>query len=143
MLPKSYAISNSLLNTSPWPAASGAFADVYEGILNSSKVCVKKARIRLGGDPRRVQKVRPPLSPSRLLFPHGPQLFYQEAVVWKHLVHPNIVPFRGVTAAPLQLISDWMSGGDLTNYINQHPDANLLGLVGPSLRMPGGVLTPH
>ena len=63
--------------------------------------------------------------------------------MWKHLNHSKTVPLLRITAIPLQLISDWMSGGDLTNYINQHPDANLLGLVGPSLRMPGGVLTPH
>lgn len=62
--------------------------------------------------------------------------------MWKHLTHPNIVPFRGVTTAPLQLISDWMSGGDLANYINQHPNANRLRLVGPSLHAPGEVLTP-
>lgn len=41
----------------------------------------------------------------------------------------NIVPFRGVTSAPPQLISDWMSGGDLLQYINGNPGADRLGLV--------------
>lgn len=27
-------------------------------------------------------------------------------------------------------ISEWMPGGDLTEYIGKHPDANRLGLVG-------------
>lgn len=49
--------------------------------------------------------------------------------MWKHAKHPNIVSFRGVTAAPLQLVSDWMSGGNLTEYINKNPGADLLGLV--------------
>ena len=63
--------------------------------------------------------------------------------MWKRLVHPNIVPFRGITVTPLQLISDWMSGGDLTGYINQHPGVDRLGLVGFSLLRPSEVLTRH
>ena len=62
--------------------------------------------------------------------------------MWRHLAHPNIVPFRGITVAPLQLISDWMSGGSLTDYINQHPDADRLELVGPPPPATGKVLIP-
>ena len=51
------------------------------------------------------------------------------AVVWKHLEHPNIVPLLGINTDPLQLVSYWMSGGDLTEYIMNHPDANRLSLV--------------
>jgi serine/threonine protein kinase len=37
---------------------------------------------------------------------------------------------------PPQLISDWMPGGDLTEYIKKHPDAGRIGLVGvPPLRL--------
>ena len=50
--------------------------------------------------------------------------------MWKHLTHPNIVPFFGITPVPLQLISEWMPGGDLTEYIKDHPGADRLGLVG-------------
>ena len=50
--------------------------------------------------------------------------------MWKRLTHPNILPLRGVTIAPLQLISDWMSGGDLPGYIENNPNADRLGLVG-------------
>jgi len=51
------------------------------------------------------------------------------AVVWKHLAHSNIVPLLGVTIDPLQLIWDWMSCGDLTEYIAKNPDADRLSLV--------------
>jgi len=63
--------------------------------------------------------------------PGNPQNFYEEAVAWKHLEHPNIVPLLGITIAPSppQLISDWISGGNLTNYIGDHPGADRLGLV--------------
>jgi len=57
------------------------------------------------------------------------QIFYQEAIVWKRLEHQNIVPLLGITSNPLQLISEWMSGGDLTEYTRKHPEADPLGLV--------------
>jgi len=50
-------------------------------------------------------------------------------VVWKHLAHPNIVPLLGVTIDPLQLISDRMPGGNLTEYIANNPEADRLRLV--------------
>ena len=53
--------------------------------------------------------------------------------MWKYLKHQNIVPLLGVIstpAQPLQLISEWMPGGILTEYIKSHPDADRLGLVG-------------
>lgn len=44
-------------------------------------------------------------------------------------MHPNIVPLLGSTITPFQLISDWMPGGDLLEYIKNNPDAYRLGLV--------------
>ena len=57
------------------------------------------------------------------------QTFCQEAVMWKYLTHPNVLPFLGVTISPLQLISDWMPGGDLPGYIEKHSDADRIELV--------------
>ena len=57
-------------------------------------------------------------------------MFYQGAVLWKCLEHTNIVSLLGITPTPFQLISEWMVGGDLREYIKQHPDADRLGLVG-------------
>ena len=48
----------------------------------------------------------------------------------KHLAHPNIVPLLGVTIDPPQLISDWMAGGNLMEYITNNPEADRLRLVG-------------
>jgi serine/threonine protein kinase len=56
-------------------------------------------------------------------------MFHREAVTWKHLNHPNIVPFLGATLDPLQLVSAWMPGGSLTEYINEHPEKSRLALV--------------
>ena len=60
-------------------------------------------------------------------------MFYLEAVTWWHLNHPNIVPFLGSTLDPPQLVSVWMSGGGLTEYINENPKKNRFALVGPPL----------
>ena len=48
--------------------------------------------------------------------------------MWKHLKHPNIVPLLGVTIKPAQLVSIWMSGGDLSDIVKR-PDSNRLSLV--------------
>ena len=50
--------------------------------------------------------------------------------MWKHLTHPNILSLLGITTTPFQLISNWMPGGDLPEYVKQHPDVDRLGLVG-------------
>ena len=56
--------------------------------------------------------------------------------MWKHLAHPNFVPLFGVVHSPsvsytpLQLISEWVPGGDLTEYIKKYPDTGRLDLVG-------------
>ena len=59
--------------------------------------------------------------------------------MWKRLAHLNILPLLGVTTTPLQLISNWMPGGDLPEYIESHPDADRLGLVGG----PPAVFVPY
>jgi len=56
--------------------------------------------------------------------------------MWKHLTHRNIVPLLGVTISPFQLVSDWMPGGHLPDYIRMNPDADRLGLVGVPAAMP-------
>ena len=57
------------------------------------------------------------------------QAFCKEAVTWKHLAHPNVLPLLGITVTPFQLISNWVSGGNLLEYIQGHPDADRHALV--------------
>ena len=59
------------------------------------------------------------------------QDFCREAVTWKRMVHPNVVPLLGITISEqLQLISNWMPGGDLSKYIKEYPNVDRLALVG-------------
>lgn len=52
--------------------------------------------------------------------------------MWKYMIHPHVLPLLGVTVEPFQLISDWMSGGDLPQYIRDNPGADRLRLVSVS-----------
>ena len=60
----------------------------------------------------------------------------------KRLTHPNIVPLLDITPDPLQLISGWMPGGDLTDYIKKHSDVDRVGLVGVPFFGSDPTLTP-
>ena len=62
--------------------------------------------------------------------------------MWKRLEHPNIVPFLGITSTPLQLVSMWMPGGDLTEHITKYPNADRLGLVSVNSVLPDSALIP-
>jgi hypothetical protein len=57
ILPSSYTLSPSLLNVSPHPVASGGPGDVYEGILDGSKVCIKRIRVYSKDGPKKAIKV--------------------------------------------------------------------------------------
>ena len=52
-------------------------------------------------------------------------------MIWKRLIHPNVVPFLGVTSNPLQIVSEWMSDGNLTTYVKLNPYTNRVILVSP------------
>lgn len=56
--------------------------------------------------------------------------FYHTALIWKRLVHPNIVPLLGVATAPPRFVSDCMFGGNLKEYFGRNPSTDLVGLVG-------------
>ena len=68
-------------------------------------------------------------APARSVGADISKAFFGEAVVWKRLRHPNVVPFLGVTTAPLQLVSEWMPNGTLTEYVNTNPGADRISLV--------------
>ncbi|KAF9789502.1 kinase-like domain-containing protein [Thelephora terrestris] len=57
------------------------------------------------------------------------QLFSKGAGEWSRLKHPNVVPLKSVTLAPLQLVSQSMPGGELREYIEENPSANLISLL--------------
>ncbi|KAF9789119.1 hypothetical protein BJ322DRAFT_522510 [Thelephora terrestris] len=57
--------------------------------------------------------------------------FCKEAVIWRHLHHPKIVPLIGVAISPGQclLVSDWVDNGTIDQFIKVNPDANRIDLL--------------
>lgn len=53
-------------------------------------------------------------------------------MTWKALRHPNVVPLLGVTMTNNQfmMVSEWMSNGNINEFIKAHGDANRFELVG-------------
>ena len=52
-------------------------------------------------------------------------------MIWKRISHPNIVPFLGVSEAPapLSMVSEWMSNGNVRDYVSKNPETSRLQLV--------------
>ncbi|KAF9643683.1 kinase-like protein, partial [Thelephora ganbajun] len=111
ILPTSYTLSTDHLGVDLGSFATGGYADMYRGTLNDSGICIKRIRIHSSDDER------------------ATKVFCQEAVIWKYLKHPNILSLLGVTTSPLQLISGWMSGGNLQEYIKNNSNADRLELL--------------
>ena len=63
--------------------------------------------------------------------------FCKEVVTWKILQHPNVLPLVGVMMSEVQfaMISDWMTNGNINDFVKTHPDAIRLELVGSSPRV--------
>ena len=68
-------------------------------------------------------------------------MFCREAVAWKHLRHPNILPFLGVNLETHKyaMISEWMDNGNINEFIEKHREANRMQLV--SIRIVTALLT--
>lgn len=112
LVPTSFALPTNLLKVDPIPFASGGFGDVYKGTFRNSTVCIKRMRVSAQAG---VQ------TPTKM--------FCKEAAMWKYLEHPNVLPLMGVTISPPQLVSKWISAGELPEYIRTNPDTDRLKLL--------------
>ncbi|PBK74598.1 kinase-like protein [Armillaria solidipes] len=96
------------------PIGGGGFADIWKGNLHETQVCLKVLRVFIPGGAR-----------EKLL-----RDFCQEALVWRQLHHPNVLPFLGVSedlfAPSYCLISPWMVNGNIISYLETHPDHDRL-----------------
>ncbi|KAE9402611.1 kinase-like protein [Gymnopus androsaceus JB14] len=96
----------------------GGFADIYRGtILNLGRVqlvCLKVLRLVMEQDEETRDKIR--------------KEFCKEALIWRQLKHPNILPLLGVNAELFSpsfcLISPWMENRDIITYLKNNPGHN-------------------
>ena len=120
------------------PECGGGFADVYRCEYGGRPVAAKVIRVYLDRDPDRVQSVG--ISFRALHKPttttgadRRSQEFCREAVTWRHLRHPNVIPLLGAaldTQMPrFALVSEWMDNGNINNFLKNHGDVNRVQLV--------------
>ena len=58
-------------------------------------------------------------------------------MTWKALDHPNVVPLLGVIMAKdrFAMVSEWMTNGNINQFVVAHRDANRFELVSPRFRL--------
>jgi serine/threonine protein kinase len=106
---------------------AGGFADIYRATLNGKAVVLKRLRVQLTEDTLPdVDQVLPPSSyhRPRLHLTSPIQRFRREALVWRQLKHPYILPLLGIDADTFRdtgslpcLVSPLMSRGTLRDYV--------------------------
>ncbi|KAF9645222.1 kinase-like protein, partial [Thelephora ganbajun] len=101
LVPDAHKIG-STLTTSQLAVASGGFFDVWKATNENGEVFAIKAFRMYQTNAVQVKKK-----------------FCREAVAWKHLQHPNILPLLGATISKskLCLISEWMDQGNVAQYL--------------------------
>ncbi|KAJ7793004.1 kinase-like domain-containing protein, partial [Mycena leptocephala] len=100
------------------PVAAGDFGDIWKSQFHNETVCVKVMRVYQKSDINTLLKE-----------------VYHEALIWRQLAHPNLLPFFGVyflqnNRSRLCLVSPWLENGNISVYLKRHPvGSNRLTLV--------------
>ncbi|KAF7350032.1 Protein kinase domain-containing protein [Mycena venus] len=86
--------------------AGGGFGDIWKGLVDGQTVAVKSMRQFMDDDVRASLKK-----------------LGREALIWRQLSHPNLLPFFGLYMLDnrLCLISPWMDNGDLKHFLHNAP----------------------
>ncbi|KAF7373269.1 Kinase-like protein [Mycena sanguinolenta] len=95
------------------PTSGGGFGDIYRASYCGQRVALKRMRYFLhSSDLRRIRSK-----------------FCREALLWKNLHHPHILPFLGIDADSfpgfLSMVSLWMEHGTVINYLKTYGFANV------------------
>ncbi|KIK57885.1 hypothetical protein GYMLUDRAFT_228459 [Collybiopsis luxurians FD-317 M1] len=99
------------------PLAGGGFADIWRGSigLTHNLVCIKVLRLTIEQDEDQRDMIR--------------KQFLHEALIWRQLKHPNVLPLLGVSSElffpSFCLISPWMANSNIMAYLKRNPQHNL------------------
>ncbi|KAJ7047351.1 kinase-like domain-containing protein [Mycena alexandri] len=95
--------------------AAGGSGDIWKGLVRGQIVSVKVMRIFQDKDIEAALKE-----------------FSREALIWRQLCHPNLLPFFGLyyLDGRLCLVSPWMENGNIVDFLrNEPPDTDRLSLI--------------
>ncbi|KAF8145827.1 hypothetical protein K438DRAFT_1871307 [Mycena galopus ATCC 62051] len=86
--------------------AAGGFSDIWKGLIRTQTVCVKVMRLFQTADIEALLKE-----------------FGREALIWRQLCHPNLLPFLGIYYLDkrLCLVSPWMETGNVMEFLKNEP----------------------
>ncbi|KAK7029786.1 kinase-like domain-containing protein, partial [Favolaschia claudopus] len=107
-LPSSLFIPSAVCTREPYPTFGGGFGDIYRATVDGKPVALKRMRQFLqGSDLRRIHLK-----------------FCREALIWKDLKHPYILPLIGIDRDSfpdfLCMVSPWMEHGTVIEYLKKH-----------------------
>ncbi|KAJ7318976.1 hypothetical protein DFH08DRAFT_819419 [Mycena albidolilacea] len=108
--PQCLALSG--LKTVGQQVTGGGFGDIWKGFVRGQNVCVKIMRIFEDSNVEAVLKYI--------------QEFGREAVIWRQLCHPNLLPFFGIyyLDSRLCLVSPWMEYGNVIRFLTAEKPTN-------------------
>ncbi|KAF9646798.1 kinase-like protein, partial [Thelephora ganbajun] len=88
---------------------SGGFTDIWRGDVGGTPVAIKVFRIYTAQSLREAKEI-----------------LWKRVPMWMKLSHENILPFRGVNMALVQLalVYDWGRNGNISQYLVSHPRAS-------------------
>ncbi|KAJ7713163.1 kinase-like domain-containing protein [Mycena metata] len=101
--------------------AGGSFGNIYKAVYRSKVVALKQLRFNEAYTEEEKRKIQ--------------KKFCQEALLWKNLQHPNILPFLGLHSKesdpndPLSIlwsmfmVCEWMPKGTVLKYVKESPSA--------------------
>ncbi|KAF9443254.1 kinase-like protein [Macrolepiota fuliginosa MF-IS2] len=89
---------------------AGQFGEIRRGQFQNQPVCLKVVKLY-----------------ERSQIGHALKGFTREAIVWKQLNHPNLLPFCGIYQLDdgngrICLVSPWMENGNIIEYLKENPD---------------------
>ncbi|KAK7049962.1 Rho guanine nucleotide exchange factor [Paramarasmius palmivorus] len=95
--------------------ASGGFGEIWKGGIEASQevVCLKVVKLYQTSNVEKLLKN-----------------FMREAIVWRQLEHPNLLPFLGLfflakSKQQLCLISPWVENGNLIQFLERTPQTDV------------------
>lgn len=109
LLPRSVGLLQGLKKSGEIAVASGGTTDIWRGTWGSQQVAFKTFRINPPQDLQEAKKILWKLVP-----------------IWRLLSHQNVLPFHGVDVLTFQLalVYDWAYHGNITQYLESHPNAS-------------------
>ncbi|KAJ7715140.1 kinase-like domain-containing protein [Mycena metata] len=111
------------------PTFGGGYGDIYRASCNNVPVALKRLRYFIRGSELRRIRAK----------------FCREALLWRDLNHPHILPFLGIDSSTfsstLCMVSPWMEHGTVMRYLKEHGHADVDKLA--SLFIPQGLQYLH